>query len=87
MATNAMANIKETIVLDENASPNMSQVRIAKTIIPKANPTNLPGHNNPPKPATIYLVDSINRYDTGAPSSANNIGLSENHFHINCPLI
>ena len=40
-----------------------------------------------PKPATIYLVDNINKYDTGAPSSANNIGLSENHFHINCPLI
>ena len=61
MATNAMANTNETIVLGVNDSPNISQVSIANTIIPKLNPTNLPGHNNPPKPATIYLVDNINK--------------------------
>ena len=83
MATNAVANINETIVLGVIPSFIKYAVRMAKTIIPKLNPTNLPGHKSPPNPSTIYLVDKISKNDMGAPNIANRIGCSANHFHTN----
>ena len=83
MATNVIANISDINVLVLIPSCMKCDVIKANTIIPKLNPTNLPGHKSPSNPATIYLVDKMSKYDTGMPTSANNKGLSLNHVHTN----
>ena len=63
-------------------------VNIANEIIPVANPMNLPGHNVPPKYATINLLAIINAYDIGIENiHATKNGCSANHYHLNCPLL
>ena len=45
-------------------SPIKAHVKIAITIIPDPKPINLPGHNKPSNPATIYFVAIIKTYPT-----------------------
>ena len=86
MKTKVVAKNKLTNVLVDIPSPNIYQVKIAITIIPDPNPINLPGHNIPSNPATIYFVAIIKTYDIGKPKIDINIGFSLAQHHINCPL-
>ena len=85
MKTKVVAKAKLTKVLVDIPSPNTHHVKIAITIIPDPNPTNLPGHNKPSKPATIYFVAIIKTYEIGKPNADINQGFALAQGHTNCP--
>ena len=85
MKTKVVAKTKLTNVLVDIPSPNIHHVKIAITIIPDPKPINLPGHNNPSKPVTIYFVAIINTYDIGKPNKDIVHGWSLAQDHTNCP--
>ena len=88
MLTNVIARINETAVFAVIPSPMYMYVKIPKQIAPIPKPINRPGHNNPSKCSTMYLVPNMYVYEITAPNmSANNIGFSANHFHLNWPLV
>ena len=60
MHTNPVAISKLANVFVESPSPKKYHVNKTITIIPAPKPTNLPGHNNPSNPATMYFVANIN---------------------------
>ena len=62
-----MANARSihTPVLISGSSPLNTAVRVKKVIIPKLNPSTLPGHNNPSKYSTHSFVVLMKIYDIG----------------------